>query len=77
MGSLYPSTFVQWRTYGILLPGARNILAPPIKKTIEFEVKIDAKVWKKQTKHLMQLFCACLLGNTPHSALKTNSTKMK
>jgi len=29
----------QWRSWGILRPGARNIFAPPVNKTTEFEVK--------------------------------------
>jgi len=30
----FPGLFKQWRSYGILRPGARNILAPPVNKTI-------------------------------------------
>jgi len=33
----------QWRSWDTLCPGARNILAPPVIKSAEFEVKNRCK----------------------------------
>jgi len=56
--------------------GKKYSCASHQQKLCSLKWKIGAKVWKKQTEHLLQLFYACLLGNIPHSALETNSTKL-
>jgi len=44
---------------GTLRPGARNILAPPVNKTAEFEVKSRCKSAEEaKAEHLLELFCS-------------------
>jgi len=48
----------QWRSWGTLRPGARNILAPFVNKSYKVEVKNRCKSAEKaKTEQLLQLFC--------------------
>jgi len=50
LSRLYFIDSSQWHSEGTLRTGARNILAPPLTKTTEFEEEIGAKVRKKQSR---------------------------
>jgi len=55
----------------------KNILAPIVKKTAEFEVKnkwISAEEVKAE--HVLELFCYFFYGNEMHLTPETNSTKL-
>jgi len=68
-------TFKPFSGVAIGYPGLRNILAPSVIKSAEFEVKNRCKSAEAKAEHALESFLSFLDCNETHLTLEMNSTK--